>query len=207
MASDVQKSVLRRLLSERVKEVVTSVSLQGDLAKYRDAHVDDATIRKFLKARCCSWLPRSQKPKYSIAQSNAGIKFAKQILRLSVVALNAMLDLCLDGVVLSMPPIELTERFNYVWGGETYMWRKHGEANLPALAGHDERKKQAPLHRAIPVWGGVSEYGAAAVLWHPTHTKLIVTSGTRQSKRVSSRRRYAHGTLEIEAVLITFMRW
>ena len=25
------------------------------------------------------------------------------------------------------------------------------------------------MERAIPLWGGISEYGAAAVLWHPTH--------------------------------------
>ena len=49
------------------------------------------------------------------------------------------------------------------------MWRKRNEANLPALAGKDEYKKQVPIARAIPLWGGVSEGGFAPVLWHPKH--------------------------------------
>ena len=149
--------------------MVTSVTLQADLAKEKGVRVDDATIRKFLKSRAYSWMARSQKRKYTIPQRKARVKFAKKVLRLSVAQLKKKLDLSLDGVILSMPPSEPTERFNYVWGGETFMWRKRGEANLPALAGAWEYKKQVPLARAIPLWGGISEHGAAAVMWHPTH--------------------------------------
>ena len=46
------------------------------------------------------------------------------------------------------------------------MWRKANEANLPQLAGTDKYDKQVPLHRAIPLWGGLSEDGFAPVLWH-----------------------------------------
>ena len=47
------------------------------------------------------------------------------------------------------------------------MWRKQPEGNLPRLAGSDEYKHQVPLHRAIPLWGVISQGGFAPVLWHP----------------------------------------
>ena len=46
------------------------------------------------------------------------------------------------------------------------MWRKHGEANTPRLAGASEYDKQVPIGRAIPLWGGISADGFQAVLWH-----------------------------------------
>ena len=46
------------------------------------------------------------------------------------------------------------------------MWRKVGEANLPQLAGDNAYSKQVPIHRAIPLWGGLSEDGFTPVLWH-----------------------------------------
>ena len=39
-------------------------------------------------------------------------------------------------------------------------------ANTPALAGADEYDKQVPLSSSIPLRGGVSQDGFAAVLWH-----------------------------------------
>ena len=60
------------------------------------------------------------------------------------------LDLPLDGVVLSMPPADATDRFNYIGGAETYTWRKANETSQPALAGKDEYKKQVPIARAMP---------------------------------------------------------
>ena len=81
--------------------------------------------------------------------------------------LRATLSMSLDGVVLSMPPSNETERYNYCWGAASHMWRKQAEGNLPRLAGADEYKHQVPLHRAIPLWGGISQDGFAPVLWHP----------------------------------------
>ena len=156
MTSDVQKYVLRQLKAMRAKEIVTSVTLRADLAKNRGVEVSDASIRKFLKKAGYQWLPRCQKKKYSVQQRDERMKFAAQVLRLSAAQLRAKLDLSLDGVVLSMPPADATERFNYCWGGESHMWRKRDEANLPALAGRDEYKRQVPVERAIPLWGGLS---------------------------------------------------
>ena len=47
------------------------------------------------------------------------------------------------------------------------MWRDDVEANLPQVAGKNDYDKQVPLHRAIPLWGGLSVDGFAPVLWHP----------------------------------------
>ena len=46
------------------------------------------------------------------------------------------------------------------------MWRLPTEACSPELAGHSEYAKQVPLDRAVPLWGGVSAGGFAAVLVH-----------------------------------------
>ena len=48
------------------------------------------------------------------------------------------------------------------------MWRKPSEANCPKLAGKNAYDKQVPVERAIPLWGGISEAGFEAVLWHPS---------------------------------------
>ena len=128
--------------------------------------VEDSTIRKFLRSRGYQWLPRSQKRRYDADEKKARVTFAKAALRLSKKDLRAKLNMSMDGVVLSMPPGKESDRFNYCWGGATHMWRRKTEANTPALAGADEYDKQVPLSRSIPLWGGVSQDGFAAVLWH-----------------------------------------
>ena len=171
LTKEVQQFLIRRLLARRACEIVTSVSLQADLAKEMQVTVDDSTIRKFLTSRGYRWLPRSQKRRYDADEKKARVTFAKAALRLSKEDLRAKLNMSLDGVVLSMPPGKASERFNYCWGGATHMWRKKAEANTPALAGADDYDKQVPLSRSIPLWGGVSQDGFAAVLWHPDSKK------------------------------------
>ena len=166
MTADVEKYVIRRLLAKRVHDVVTSVSLQADVARDKGIEVDAATLRKLLKKRGYKWLPRSQKRKYSKDERKARLKFARAVLRLTMAALKEKLGLSLDGVVLTRPPENETDRYNYCWGGELNMWRKPGEANLPKLAGDADYLYQAPIDRCFPLWGGISEGGAAAVLWH-----------------------------------------
>ena len=112
------------------------------------------------------WLPRSQKRRFDADEKKARVAFAKAALRLSKKDLREKLNMSMDGVVLSMPPGKESDRFNYCWGGATHMWRRKGEANVPALAGADDYDKQVPLSRAMPLWGGVSQDGFAAVLWH-----------------------------------------
>ena len=165
----VRKYLLRRLVAMRRTQVVTSVSLQADLAKNIGVVVHDATIRKFLGVEGYKWLPRSQKRKYNCTERKARVSFAQKILRLGKAGIWRKLSLSLDGVVLSMPPSNDVDRFNYCWGGESHMWRKRSEANLPSLAGEWSFKNQVPLARAIPLWGGLSDHGFAAVLWHPRH--------------------------------------
>ena len=154
------------MLALRKHDVVTSISLQADVAKEKGIVVGASTIRTLLKKRGYKWLPRSQKRKYTTEQKQARMKFARGVLRMTAAQLKEKLDLSLDGVVLTRPPEDSTDRFNYCWGGETHMWRKPGEANLAELAGNDGYVHQAPMARCLPLWGGISEGGAAAVMWH-----------------------------------------
>ena len=167
MTLDVQKFLIRRLVSRRASQMVTSATLQADLAAEKGVVVETSTIRKLLKRKNYKWLPRNQKRKYSRGQKAARVAFASAVLPMSPAALRAKLSMSLDGVVLSMPPATETERYNYCWGAASHMWRKNAEGNLPRLAGADDYDKQVPLHRAIPLWGGISQDGFAPVLWHP----------------------------------------
>lgn len=166
MTSDVQKFVLRKLLADRMKKVVTSSSLAADVAKEKGVVLEASSIRKLLKAKGYKWMPRSQKRKYSKEEREVRERFARAVLRLSKESLRLKMAMSLDGVVLSMPPVAEIERFNYCWGGFGHMWRKASEANSPPLAGADAYEKQVPLSRAIPLWGGCSEDGFEVVLWH-----------------------------------------
>ena len=166
LTPDVKKFLIRRLVARRAAQIVTSVTLQADLAAEKGVLVEASTIRKLLKSKGYRWLARNQKRKYSRDQKAARVAFAKAALQLTRVALRAKLSMSLDGVVLSMPPANETERYNYCWGAASHMWRKRAEGNLPRLAGADDYGKQVPLPRAIPLWGGISQDGFAPVLWH-----------------------------------------
>ena len=168
LIADSQAFLLRRLLADRMKKVVTSRSLAEDLAREKQVVVEASTIRKYLATKGYKWLPRAQKRKYTREAREERERFAKAALRLSKEALRVKLAMSMDGVVLSMPPGDDVDRFNYCWGSFTHMWRKPNEANTPPLAGANEYDKQVPLSRSIPLWGGCSEDGFAAVLWHPS---------------------------------------
>ena len=167
MTRTVQGYILRRMKALRRTEVVTSASLQAAVAKHLHTVVHDASIRKFLSSQGYKWLPRAQKRKYTATERRSRVAFARKMLRLGKDRIWHHLSLSLDGVVLSMPPQSGVDRYNYCWGGETHMWRKRDEANLPSLAGEWEYQGQVPLERAIPLWGGISDCGFAPVLWHP----------------------------------------
>jgi len=176
---DVQSYIIRRMLSLRSTEVVTSVSLQADLARHKGIDVDDATIRKLLKKRGYRWLPRCQKRKYSTQHKAVRVRFAKQVLRLTKAKLKEKLCLSLDGVVLSKPPDNSIDCFNYCWGGESKMWRKTRESNLPSLAGDDEYMRQVPLSRAMPL-GEVFQTAALRQCCAIPFTRPINTSGQKR---------------------------
>jgi hypothetical protein len=85
---------------------------------------------------------------------------------MSAAKLRERLSLAMDGVVLTMPPSPATDRWNFCKYGETQIWRKPSESASPELAGNDDYGNQAPLSRAVPLWGGVSTGGFSAVVFH-----------------------------------------
>lgn len=180
LTADVQQFIIRRLLARRASQVVTSATLQAELAAEKGVEVETSAIRKLLAKRGYKWLPRNQKRKYNREQREVRVTFAKSVLRLSRAALRQKLAMSMDGVVLSMPPAKEIDRFNYCWGAATHMWRKRSEGNQPKLAGANNLDHQVPLERSIPLWGGVSEDGFAPVLWHPSKK----TNATQWSEAV-----------------------
>lgn len=80
--------------------------------------------------------------------------------------INAEIALAMDGVVITTPPWDPTQRKNYCFHGVTKMWRKPGEAASPELAGDDPYGEQVPISRAIPLWGAISAKGFAAIVYH-----------------------------------------
>jgi len=67
-----------------------------------------------------------------------------------------------------VPPAGELDRKNYCWHGVTHMWRKDSEAASPELAGNDPYGQQAPLGRAIPMWGAISAKGFEVITFHKT---------------------------------------
>ena len=83
-------------------------------------------------------------------------------------ALRQKLSMAMDGVVLSMPPADLTERLNFCRHGEERIWRKASEAFSPMLSGDTDYGNQVPLARAVPMWGGCSAGGFSLITFHRT---------------------------------------
>ena len=63
----------------------------------------------------------------------------------------------------ALPPTNATDRENLCWSGEMHMWRKPKEACSPELAGAEAYSTQAPLAKALPLWGGLSAGGFSIV--------------------------------------------
>ena len=72
----------------------------------------------------------------------------------------------LDGVVITVPPKGLTARENWCRAEETHCWRKPSEAMVEELLAKNAYKKQGKLGTILPLWGGLSADGFAAVAWH-----------------------------------------
>ena len=112
-------------------------------------------IRKILAKHGYKWLPRSQKRKYDDTLRAERVDFAKKVLSMSTARLRARLSLAMDGVILTMPPANPIDRWNYCRYGEDKVYRKPQEACDPRLAGNDKYGKQAPVGRCAPMWGGI----------------------------------------------------
>ena len=116
-----------------------------------------------------SWVQvaaRSQKPLVSKELAARRLKFALAILHLSRARLRAKFRFSLDGVVLSMPPKDPTDKANHCLHGNTHVYRRADEAASPELAGEDPYPDQVPLARAVPMWGDISKDGMAIVTFH-----------------------------------------
>ena len=72
-------------------------------------------------------------------------------------------------VLLAVPPKPQIRRENYCRASGTHCWRKLAEYNCTQLHGADRYRKQVPLARAIPLWGGCGFGGFAPVIWHRKH--------------------------------------
>jgi transposase len=163
---DAAAFVINRLKVLRKNGPCTCATLQHELARGLGLEVDPSTIAKFLKKRGFKWLPRSQKRKYDAKDKASRRAFARKVLRLSVAQLKSTVSMCMDGVILHMPPTDRTDRLNFCRSGTDKMWRKKSEACSPDLAGDDPYHKQIPISRALPMWAGISSGGFATVTFH-----------------------------------------
>lgn len=161
-----KKFIVKRMLQLRKKGGCTSTVLQKTLASERKVVVEPSANRKVLAASGYKWLPRGQKKKYSTDVMNMRLKFAKQVVRMSIPALEKKVAFSLDGVVITIPPKNDVQRANHCFATETHMWRKPDERALPEFAGSDDYVNQAPVSRCLPMWGGIGIKGASHVVFH-----------------------------------------
>ena len=164
----VKDFLVSKLVALRRQGPCTSTMLQLELAREKNVKLTPRYIRKILVVAGYKWLPRRQKRIYSKAEKEQRLKFAKHVVSLSKAQLREKLSFAMDGVILAMPPTDPTARINFCRAGEPRMWRKPSEAFIPQLSGADDYGSQVPLSRALPLWGGLSEGGFAAVLFHKT---------------------------------------
>lgn len=145
-----------------------TTTLQQVLAREKAVRVERSAIAKALKSQGYFWLPRAQKRKYSKKDMAARLAWAQQVVDMGPKKAKAKLSMAMDGVVLSMPPSDPTDRLNWCRHGEDRMWRKKSEMASPELAGKPSYDTQVPLQRALPLWGGISAGGFAEILYHKT---------------------------------------
>lgn len=162
----VKRFLLRTLKTQRQDTVCTCRTLQAALARERGVAVEVSTVQKFLRSEGYRWLPRGQKRKYNAAQMRQRLAFAQAVVALGPRKLRQKLSFSMDGCILPMPPTDCTERLNFLRGSETHMWRKKSERLEPSLAGQHGFGMQRTIDRCVPLWGGLSAGGFAAVTFH-----------------------------------------
>lgn len=163
----------RTFLIARLKQLrrlgpCTTTTLQQVLAREKGVQVEKSAIAKALKSQGYYWLPRAQKRKYSKEDMAARLAWAQAVVDMGPARTKAKLSMAMDGVVLSMPPADPTDRLNWCRAGEDRMWRKKSEAASPELAGMESYDAQVPLARSLPLWGGISAGGFSEILYHKT---------------------------------------
>ena len=186
---EVGSFIVRRLLALRQNSMVTSTTLQAEVAKKMKVKITAAAVRKHLRSKGYKWLPRAQKRLYNKLDMKNRVKFARRLDRLSFAALARYVSMAIDGVILTVPPTDPTDRKNFCLHGETHMWRRRNEATKPELAGEDPYADQVPLARAIPLWAGISPTGYCELIWHKTkklNTEEYVTTVLKSGKMVAA---------------------
>ena len=188
MTPAVKKWILQTLKKRRCEGVCTCASLRLELAREWGITVEECTIRKYIQSQGFKWLPRGQKCKYTTQQMQQRYKFARSVVALGPARLRQKLSFSMDGCVLTLPPRDLTDRLNFLRQSQTHMWRLKSERLTPKLAGQDMFGKQATLERSIPLWGGLSAGGFAAVSYHAKKklTKVEWVSALRAGKLVDA---------------------
>ena len=130
-----------------------------ELAKTKQVTLSTSAIRKVLERHGYKWQLRCQKPQYSKEDREARLQFAEEILEYTPQELQKEVTMCMDGVVLTLPPSNATERENYIKVGHTHIWRKSSESAKPELFGGEAYPKQVPYARQCPMWGGIGKAG------------------------------------------------
>ena len=166
VTKEIEAYVVKRLTELRAECVCASTTLQADVARQKSVQLSTSCIRKVLQKHGYRWLPKRQKKKYTAEVRKLRLAFARKVLSWSLKQFRERLSFAMDGVVLGLPPRDPTDRLNFCRYGDDHMWRKPSEAFSPGLAGADEYAKQIPHARALPLWGGCSEGGFAAVVFH-----------------------------------------
>ena len=160
------KFIIRKLRELRRTTVCTSSTVQSLVYTEYKLHVTAAGIRKHLISNGYHWVPRAQKRQYTGPQRKVRRAFAGRYRSKSLKGIHETICMAMDGVVLTVPPSDATDRKNFCMHGVTHMWRKRTEAALPELAGDDPHGNQVPLARAIPLWGAISAKGFREIAYH-----------------------------------------
>ena len=164
---EVSKFLVSTLLKMRNKCICTASTLQLTLAKEMNVTLSLTHIRRVLEDKGYSWLPRRKKRVYSKEDRDKRVAFAREVLQKTDDELRTYVTMCMDGVVLQVPPQDPGARQNFCRIGDTHMWRKKGEATGEAAeGGADDYSGQAAADRCVPMWGGVGSCGFGVVAFH-----------------------------------------
>ena len=98
---------LKRL---RVKSECTSFDLQRLMAKEKGLVMWASSIRRALNDAGYKYLPSSKKPIYNEEQRRQRVAFAKKFADKSLAELKQEVNMCMDGVVFTVPPPEAVAR-------------------------------------------------------------------------------------------------
>ena len=160
---EVELFVVGKLKALRNSTHCTSTVLQKILASEKGIALEGSTIRKILKKHGYKWMPRSRKPKYSKERRQERLRFARKVEEMD---LEEEVDLCMDGVLFSVPPTEAAARENYCLADENFMYRKPSENAAPETSGASKYSHQTPKYRCVPMWAGIGPAGVGFCFWH-----------------------------------------